>query len=275
MKRLFRAMPLLVCLFLVLGLLGAVRTLAGANHESTASSAQERWKLMQTFTAELVSIEPGTGKFPKPTARLNTFAIAKYETTQDVYQAVMGANPSRWKGPRNSVESMSHTDAAAFCRRATTMLRGMKLIAEDEEIRLPTEAEWEYACRAGTKTDYSFGQSATQSSDADPKASLLDKYGWHHGNAAGNDPAVGVLQPNPWGLYDMHGYLWEYVSDAWRPNLAEPAAKPRAGSTQRTMRGGSWRDHYSICKSSTRWPVPDHVSSDAVGFRCVRAKVSK
>ena len=272
MKRLFRLMPLLVCLIIVIG---ALRTLAHTSDGTRVPKAQDRLKVMKTFTSEFVSIKPGTGKFPKPTSPLNAFAIAKYVTTHNIDEGVLASNPSRWKGPRNSAESMSHVEAADFCKRATTMLRGMKLITEDEEIRLPTEAEWEYACRAGTKTDYSFGQTATESADAEPKASLLGKYGWHHGNAAGNDPVVGALKPNPWGLYDMHGYLWEYVSDPWRPGITDPVPKPLPGSTQRTMRGGSWRDHYSMCKSSARWAVPDHVRSDAVGFRCVRAKVSK
>ena len=271
MKRLFRLVPLLICVLIVIGTL---RTLACAGHGNAVPKSQDRWALMKTFASEFVSIKPGTGRFPKPDSPLNAFEIAKYETTQNLYQAVMGSNPSRWKGTRNSVESMSHIEAQAFCSRAPTMLRGMRLIAEDEKIRLPTEAEWEYACRAGTKTDYSFGQNPTGPDDAEPKATLLDKYAWHHGNAAGNDPAVGVLEPNPWGLYDMHGYLWEFVSDPWRPAAADPAAKRLPGSTQRTMRGGSWRDHYSMCKSSTRWAVPDHVRSDAVGFRCVRAKTS-
>ncbi len=246
----------------------------GSAHVSTFTR-QSRDELVKIFTSEFVEITPGSGKFPKPAKALQQFSICKFETTQSLYAAVMGSNPSRWKGARNSVESMSYVEVEAFCRRVTILMRGAKLIKGDEHIRLPTEAEWEYCCRAGTKTDYSFGKSATQAGDAEPKATRLDAYAWHHGNAAGNDPAVGILKPNPWGLYDMHGYLWEYCSDAWRPSPEAPAAKELPGSTQRVMRGGSWRDHYSMCKSSTRWAVPDHVKSDAIGFRCVRSKVEK
>lgn len=240
-----------------------------------SSSPQTRGELVKTFASEFIEIKPGVGKFPKPEKAMKPFAICRFETIQSLYTAIMGANPSRWKGTRNSVESMTYLEADAFCRRATLIMREAKLIREDEHIRLPTEVEWEYCCRAGTKTDYSFGRSATGDSDAEPKATLLDAYAWHHGNAAGNDPAVGVLKPNPWGLYDMHGYLWEYCSDPWRPSTDAPASKELPGSTQRVMRGGSWRDHHSMCRSSTRWGVADHVKSDAIGFRCVRAKVEK
>ena len=254
--------------------LGNLLVLCAVAASAWATEPQDQKLLLTTFRDELVNIKPGTGKFPKPEQPLAAFAIAKYETTQNLYASVMGGNPSRWKGPRNSVESMSHIEATMFCERITQLMRREKLLNDNEVIRLPTEAEWEYACRAGTTTDYSFGKTARDENDEEPKASVLDEYAWHHGNAAGNDPAVGILKPNAWGLYDMHGYLWEYVSDPWRPTSTEPAAKPLPGSTQRTMRGGSWRDHYSMLKSSTRWGVADHVRSDAVGFRCVRAKVT-
>ena len=117
---------------------------------------------------------------------------------------------------RNSAEMMTSTDALTFCDKLTQELRTRKLIAEDELIRLPSEAEWEYCCRAGTDTAYSFGEMA-QAAGEDVKqnqASILDRYGWHTGNAAGNDPPVGALKPNAWGLYDVHGYLWEFTLDA-------------------------------------------------------------
>src|SRR5436305_7647883 len=85
------------------------------------------------------------------------FAVARYEVTQELYQAVTGKDPSKWKGPRNSVEMVSWDEANDFCRKATDELRKRKLLGDDEVIRLPSEAEWEYACRAGTKTKYSFG----------------------------------------------------------------------------------------------------------------------
>jgi formylglycine-generating enzyme required for sulfatase activity len=107
----------------------------------------------------------------------------------------------------------------------------------------------------------------------------LDPYAWHTGNAAGNDPPVGAKKPNGWGLYDMHGYLWEFVADTWHekfegaPDKAQ-AWEASAMSRPRVIRGGSWRDRHELLRSTTRWPVPDHARSDAVGFRCVKVKVS-
>jgi formylglycine-generating enzyme required for sulfatase activity len=105
--------------------------------------------------------------------------------------------------------------------------------------------------------------------DPDPKATLLDKYGWHTGNAAGNDPEVGVLAPNPWGLYDMHGYLWELCSDPWKPT---PEGQAATDGTH-AMRGGSWKDPYPKLACSSRAGFKLVAKDDAVGFRCVRAAV--
>ena len=257
--------------------------------------APEVAKLLQTFDSEFVEITPGEGKFPgsfvmgtkggpqweEPAHKVtfaSSFSIAKYEVPQNLYAAVMGDNPSRWKGPRNSAENFSWDDANQFCKKITAQLRGMKLLKDDEEIRLPTEAEWEYCCRAGTATPYSFGESAVAPGDANNKASILSEFGWHTGNAAGNDPPVGAKKPNPWGLYDMHGYLWEFVSDAWHENYV---GAPEDGSnwksddpkTRRIVRGGSWRERYECHRSAFRHAFPADAKDEATGFRCVKAKV--
>lgn len=256
-----------------------------------------RLKRLKTLASEFVRITPGKGKFPKTfvmgskgrekserpqrTVTMSSpFAIAKYEVPQNLYEAVMGENPSRWQGPRNSAEMMSWQDAAAFCKRATALMRAAKLIGPDEVIRLPTEAEWEYCCRAGTNTAYSFGEQATAAGDRGNKASRLDAFGWHTGNAAENDPPVGALKPNPWGLYDVHGYLWEYVSDAWHADYDGAPRDSRSWSGKgrpalRVIRGGSWRDRYELLRSAARLPIPDHAKSDAVGFRCVKSRATK
>lgn len=249
--------------------------------------------VLKLFVEECVSISPGTDPFPKtfkmggehggpfdtPLREVtmeNPFRISKYEVTQELYQAVMGTNPSRWKGPRNSVEMVSFQDAQQFCTRLTALLQAKKLLNADEKVRLPTEAEWEYCCRAATSTRYSFGDSATSETDRDNQATLLNEYAWHTGNAAGNDPVVGSLKPNPWGLYDVHGYLWEFVSDPYEKSEPDPALKnPLDDSTApvneaaRVIRGGSWRDHHSLLSSDARLALPGHAASDAIGFRCV------
>lgn len=254
---------------------------------------EPRMKLLQTFMDELIEITPGKGDFPKsfqmgseaqPTEQPvhevtfdYEFAIARYEVPQNLYEAVMAENPSRWKGPRNSVEMMDWREAIDFCKKLTVLLREAELIADDEQIRLPTEAEWEYCCRAGTTTAYSFGDEAQADGDEGKEASLLDPYGWHTGNAAGNDPPVGALKPNPWGLYDVHGYLSEFCLDRWHNNYE---GAPTDGSARKSddepeqivIRGGSWKNEYPALRSSARQPFDVDGKDDAVGFRCVRAK---
>ena len=253
--------------------------------------------LLQTFHQEFVSITPGEGKFPKsfvmgsltsPANELpahevtfkHSFSIAKYEVPQNLYQAVMGKNPSKWTGPRNSVEMMTFAEAQEFCSKATSLLRDAKLIGADDEIRLPTEAEWEYCCRAGTTTAYSFGNAAAKAGDPDPKATILDEYGWHTGNAAGNDPPVGALKPNPWGLYDMHGYLAEFVRDDWHDDYQGAPGDGTAwtsknGEASRVLRSGSWKDKHPNLRSAARRKLGPQEAGDEIGFRCVLAKVAK
>ena len=214
----------LACFGILAGFFLGAKTVTADEKKVKLATPAERAKLLKTFNTEFVSITPGKGKFPKSftmgsqggkkseqparTVTLSqSFGIAKCEVPQDLYTAVMGKNPSVWGGPRNSCEMMSWQDANSFCARATVFMRNAKLIAADEIIRLPSEAEWEYCCRAGSTTAYSFGEQATKKGDAGNKASALDPFGWHTGNAADNDPPVGALKPNSWGIYDMHGYL--------------------------------------------------------------------
>lgn len=258
-------------------------------------------ELLKTFVEELIAITPGEGEYPdrfsfgspqaaktpdtasrdalaaRDVAMTQPFAIARYEVTQELYAAVMGKNPSRWQGRRNSVELVSVAEASTFCERLTKLLRDRELIGDREQIRLPTEIEWEYCCRAGTTTVYSFGDEAQAEGERSPRASLLDKYGWHTGNAAGNDPPVGAKAPNPWGLYDVHGYLWEFVTpavdgqgDGLASAPADPAEKPAETAV---IRGGSWKDAYPALTSTSRRIVPATTRDDAIGFRCVRAAV--
>ena len=275
----------------------ATSSSAVAEEPKPKPSKTSRSVLLKNFVAEFVAITPGTGKFPKSfqmgadkgpkaeqPARKVTFAsgfsMAKYEVPQELYEAVMGKNPSVWGGARNSVEMVNWHDANSFCATATKLLRDAGSIKPTEEIRLPSEAEWEYCCRAGTTTAYSFGDEATTADDTGNKASSLGVYGWHTGNAAGNDPPVGALKPNAWGLYDMHGYLWEYVADTWHDDYEDAPTDGSSHSShkkyvQRVIRGGSWRDRYEQLRSRVRWAVPDHARSDAIGFRCVKAEKSK
>ena len=157
----------------------------------SADPTPEQLKLLKTFKEEFVAIKT-EGSNLKP------YSMAKYEVPQNLWEAVTGINPSRWKGKRNSVEMLSLAEAKEFCDKATDLMRAAGLIEKEQSIRLPTEAEWEFAARAGTKTRYSFGDDPAQ----------LGDYGWFTGNAKGNDPPIGAKKPNPWGLHDMHGTVF-------------------------------------------------------------------
>jgi formylglycine-generating enzyme required for sulfatase activity len=291
-----RRLMLGFCLAVACGLLAMLQA-NGVGDDKTTEKTTDKIDLLKIFNAEFVDIVPGHGKFPKsflmgsktdpadeqPQHEVTIkapFAMAKYEVPQALYKSVMGNNPSHWKGARNSTETMTFAEAADFCKQVTTQLQDAKLITKEEEVRLPTEAEWEYCCRAGTATNYSFGDEPKKPDDKEPKASILNDYGWHTGNAAGNDPAVGVLKPNPWGLYDMHGYLWEYVADEWHDNYTgAPADGSKWSSGEmtapRVLRGGSWKDHYTKLRSTTRRKLDAAAKDDEIGFRCVKAKAPK
>jgi lipoprotein NlpI len=230
-------------------------------------------ELLKTFREEFVALKPGAfqmgGAAERPVHRVTfaaPFAIARYEVPQNLWEAVAGSNPSRWKGARNSVEMLSWNEAVAFSERATLLMRAAGLIEASERVRLPSEAEWEYAARAGTTGAYSFGD--------DPKE--LDAYAWHHGNAAGNDPPVGAKRANPWGLHDVHGYLWEWCADPWHDTYegapADGSVWAAGGDAERrVLRGGSWKDGAERLTSSHRRAAPRGLRDDAVGLRCVLA----
>jgi formylglycine-generating enzyme required for sulfatase activity len=239
--------------------------------------------ILKLFVEEFVPITPGKDKFPesfqmgtekggrdneRPVHKVtfkNSFAIAKYEVTQELYHVVMGENPAKWQGLRNSVEMCDWSDAREFCIKVTKLLRDRKRITSEDAIRLPTEAEWEYCCRAGTTTPWSF---------ADIKD--IDKYCWYKVNAPGNDPPVGVKLPNPWGLYDMHGYVWEWCQDHWASSYKNTPADGSAfldkNGTDHVVRGGGYSDPAEACRSAYRHFVPRGTKADTIGFRCVKAK---
>lgn len=222
--------------------------------------------MLQRFVDECVEVSKGAltisrgqsdSELPKQLVIERSYRICRFETTQELYQLVMGVNPSRWPGPRNSVEQVTYSDALQFCEKLTAMLRSRDLIEEDQLVRLPTDAEWEYACRAGATTKYCFGDP----SEAESGGLMLDEYAWHTGNAAGNDPSVGKLKPNRWKLADVHGYLWEFTQAT--------ARAPLASASDVRIWGGSWRASPLECGCSSIRHVSSTLKAPDLGFRCV------
>ena len=181
------------------------------------------------------------------------FYMGVTEVTQAQYEAVMGTNPSDFKGPTNPVEKVGWADAVEFCRKLSEKT--------GKAVRLPTEAEWEYACRAGTKTRFSFGDSE----------GALGDYAWYMGNSGNKTQPVGRKKPNPWGLYDMHGNVMEWCADMYGNYSSEASTDPQAPGSggRRVFRGGAWKngvtDGFRCADRLDRHP--DGRGSD-YGFRC-------
>jgi len=208
---------------------------------------------------------------------VSSFYMDAHLVTQAQYQAVMGENPSRWKGSDNPVEQMRWSDTAKYCN-ARSKLEGLQPCYdlntwecnfEANGYRLPTEAEWEYACRAGTQTAYSFGN--------DP--SKLKDYAWFDQNAGGKPHPVGQKPANPWGLYDMHGNVWEWCNDFYKVDYYQESPKenpkgPKTGDTK-VVRGGAWKFSAETCRCAYRYNEDPGYADvcfgyDIYGFRCVK-----
>ena len=213
---------------------------------------------------------------PHPVA-VGPFLMDIHLVTQEHFQKVMGTNPSRWKGDKNPVEQLRWSDAVRFANKRSELerlqpcydLKSLKCNFEKNGYRLPTEAEWEYACRAGTTTAYFFGDSTAK----------LGTYAWFDKNSGGHPRPVGQKQQNPWGLYDMAGNVWEWCNDFYKVDYYQesPPENPRGPDSgqNKVLRGGAWRFSAENCRSGYRYNESPGYSDvcfgyDIYGFRCVR-----
>ncbi len=179
------------------------------------------------------------------------FYLGVHEVTQEQYQRVMGENPSEFKGANLPVEQVSWEDAVEFCRKLSEK--------EGKTYRLPTEAEWEYACRAGSAARYCFGDDESQ----------LGQYAWYDANSDVATHPVGGKLPNDWGLHDMHGNVWEWCQDWYGDYPSEDVTDPtgpKEGS-DRVFRGGSWLRDAVLCRSAYRGKGKPTLRYDVLGFR--------
>lgn len=194
------------------------------------------------------------------------FWMGKFEVTQAQYQAVMGTNPSGWPGPNRPVEMITWSDAQAFITKLNTLGLGV--------FRFPTEAEWEYACRAGTTTRYFYGDALDCPDRGDGPCPTADLYSWHWGNyePGGSTHDVGLKLPNPFGLHDMHGNVWEWVGDWYGPYPTDPQIDPKgpAAGNLKILRGGMYRSNGRMMRSAFRDHVWPSFLYNRIGMRLVR-----
>ena len=203
--------------------------------------------------------ERGRGSAEGPVHRVKIpdgFYLGKYEVTQKQWREVMGDNPSYYEGDDRPVEIVSWNDAQDFIKKLNQKEGA-------DKYRLPSEAEWEYAARAGTTTRYSFG-------DDDGK---LGEYAWYDDNSGDETHPVGQKKPNPWGLYDMHGNVRELTQDRYGDYDGAPSdgsAWESGDSSHRVVRGGSWDDYAQVCRSARRNRYDPDLRGRYFGFRLLR-----
>jgi sulfatase modifying factor 1 len=193
--------------------------------------------------------------------------LADAPCTQAEWRAVMGTKPSYFKGNDLPVEQVSWEECQEFCKRLRSRYPGL-------EARLPTEAEWEYACRAGTTSAYNDGPTCTGPEEKDL---ALDKVGWFNENSGGKIHPVRQKEANRWGLYDMHGNVWEWCEDWYGDYNADDQVDPAgpASGSERVHRGGSWGFRVWYCRSAYRyWRRPGDRHPD-LGFRLASSQVSR
>ncbi len=232
-------------------------------------------RLSNSLGMEFVFIPPGTfemGSSPEEAGRGEDerrrsatigggFYLGTTEVTQSQWRAVMSGSPSRWEGDGLPVENVSWQDAVSFCRRLGE--------AEGGQYRLPSEMEWEYACRAGTTGPFSFGETISSS-----QANYDGNHAYGSGSKGvlrGKTVAVGSFAPNAWGLHDMHGNVWEWCSDlqALNPQAPLREADRKKPIERRVLRGGSWRHRPEFCRCANRVRGAADSRLDTIGFRVV------
>jgi formylglycine-generating enzyme required for sulfatase activity len=190
---------------------------------------------------------------PRKVTLTKPFYMGKDEVTQEQYQAVMARNPSKFRGKKNPVEQVSWHGAVEFCKKLSAR--------SHRTVRLPSEAEWEYACRAGTKTRYHFGNDEEK----------LGDYAWHSANSKGTTHPVNEKKHNSWGLHDMHGNVREWCSGLL-PSSNAKTTDPRGSVTVKlyVTRGGAWLDRPEDCSSASRHRGnPPERRLSAIGFRVI------
>ncbi len=255
----------LLCIILVVGL-------------SSPAYCQQLKEITNSIGMKMVLILPGTFKMGSPVEEIgrnedetqhlvtisNWYYLGAYEVTQEQFEKVMGSNPSRYKGAQKPVEKVTWDDAVSFCRKLSNL---PEEIAAGREYRLPTEAEWEYACRATSTTAYFFGDTEDE----------LAEYAWFGLGREDMTHPVGKKKPNRWGLYDIYGNVFEWCQDWNEPYPTGAATDPQGPSEGaiRVFRGGCWYFRGIQCRSAFRLRLEPGPSSRNIGFRVAMSLPAK
>ncbi len=214
----------------------------------------------------MVPIKAGTFQRIKfPVTLSKDFWIGKYEVTQAEFTEVLGRNPSHFTGDlRRPVDKVTFLDASNYCATITTRERNAGRLPPGYVYRLPYEAEWEYACRAGTTNLFGFGDDSSVAGD----------FAWTAENSDAATHPVGLKRPNPWGLHDMHGNVWEWCHDWFEPYPAKALRDPTGPATSKykVFKGGGWNQDVEYARSANRFMMAPSNGIHFVGFRIVLAQ---
>ena len=280
MKRIFTILTFLLCVLMVnaQGIIvrkssqkqpttqTTTKTPVKKTSATTSSTNTNRQRILQELADNMVYVQGGTFTMgatdeqgsdaedwekPAHSVTLSSYYIGKTEVTQELWQAVMGSNPSRFKGNRKPVEQVSWNDCQIFISKLNS-LTGKK-------FRLPTEAEWEFAAQGAIKSkDYKYSGSNT-----------LDDVAWYYGNSGKTTHEVGTKSPNELGLYDMSGNVCEWCNDWYGNYISSPSNNPTGPGSGacRVIRGGSWNDIARYCRSSDRDGITPDNRGNFLGLR--------
>ena len=246
------------------------------------------------LSMEMLWVKPGTFEMGSPLSekdrdddeRLHTvtlthgFYLGKHEVTQSQWEKVMGSNPSYFKGSGRPVEEVSWTDVTSFCDKLTASERAAGRLPAGMAYQLPTEAQWEYACRAGTKTAFSFGEAAGELHRHANYADVNTDFDWSdkaHDDGYENTSPVGSYKANGWGFHDMHGNVYEWCAD-WYGDYPTGAARDPVGpadGSYRVRRGGSWDFEAGGARSADRFRSVPAYCNNYLGFRLSLRPASK
>ena len=259
-----------------------IRLKGGPDALAKSAVAVEEIMKVVCVDMELVGIKPGLFlqgsengyANEKPTRSVNLshpFFMARHPVTQHQFWTIMHRNPSYFEGDDLPVETTSWNEAVEFCRRLTEIERVARRIPSSLHFRLPTEAEWEYCCRAEPADGSGVGRDYTWS---DVGAELLTEYAWVDGNSEETTHPVGGRKPNRWGLHDLHGNVAEWCQDWYGPYTADEATDPKGPETGRrkVRRGGGWSSIARRCRCADRAGVAPDCTSALIGFRVVAVR---